>query len=233
MGLVKMHEPIRNIPLPSNNKGHAWKENDTKEASEIEESKDQSTSTSSQPLAIPKELWRIVDALWRNGSLEKDLFILPGIPYEVQEIREALDTGADLPKNISIHSLVEMFSLFFTSLPVPIIPSSLLPSPDMDPANYRSFARKLLEQLSVYNYNVLVYIISFFRELLKHADHNKLNKDKLCLVCCQIFLSCDEDYHRKKKAKATSEPTEDSTGEDGEKNVIQMVFIHLLTTSSI
>merc|ERR1712146_533078 len=233
MGLVKMHEPIRNIPLPSNNKGHAWKENDTKEASEIEESKDQSTSTPSQPLAIPKELWRIVDALWRNGSLEKDLFILPGVANEVQQIREALDTGAELPEDISIHSLVEMFVLFFTSLPVPIISTNLVPSPDMDTANYRSFARKLLEQLSIYNYNVLVYIISFFRELLKHAEQNKLNKDKLCLVCCQIFLSYDEDYHRKKIAKSTPESTEESTGEDGEKNVIQMVFIHLLTTTSI
>lgn len=29
-------------------------------------------------LSIPKELWRLVDAIYRNGLTEKDLFILPG-----------------------------------------------------------------------------------------------------------------------------------------------------------
>ena len=38
----------------------------------------QSQSSAGAALSLPKELWRIVDAIYRNGLTEKDLFIQPG-----------------------------------------------------------------------------------------------------------------------------------------------------------
>ena len=35
-------------------------------------------------LEVPKEIWRLVDALWRRGALEPNLFLEPGIAAEVR-----------------------------------------------------------------------------------------------------------------------------------------------------
>ena len=36
------------------------------------------------PLGIPKELWRLVDLLYRKGMREPDLFVAEGDPQEVR-----------------------------------------------------------------------------------------------------------------------------------------------------
>jgi phosphatidylinositol-bisphosphatase len=79
-------------------------------------------------LPLPtKELWRLVDALYRTGLAEKDLFILPGVPEEVAAVREALDTGAELGP-VSAHSLAEVLMAFLQALAAPVVPARLLPT---------------------------------------------------------------------------------------------------------
>lgn len=39
--------------------------------------------------------------------------------------------------------------------------------------NMRSFCRKFLEDLPTINYNVFVYLISFFREVLAEESYNR------------------------------------------------------------
>jgi inositol polyphosphate 5-phosphatase INPP5B/F len=78
-------------------------------------------------LAVPKELWRLVDALYRTGLAEKDLFIQPGVPGEAAAIREALDTGAELGQ-VSAQSLAEVLMAFLQSLAAPVVPARLLPT---------------------------------------------------------------------------------------------------------
>ena len=46
-----------------------------------------------RPLDVPKELWLLVDKLQRDGVTCGDLFEQPGLHSEVQQIRDALDTG--------------------------------------------------------------------------------------------------------------------------------------------
>eukprot|EP00978_Attheya_sp_CCMP212_P022016 scaffold65048_cov43-Attheya_sp.AAC.1 len=76
--LVSMAEPVRNIPL------------DPLRRAEMRES---SSAMASAGLCVPKELWRIVDAIYSKGLHERDLFTTAGVPDEVMQIREALDTG--------------------------------------------------------------------------------------------------------------------------------------------
>ena len=40
-------------------------------------------STAAEELSVPKELWRLVDTLWRQGMREPDLFIAAGSDSEV------------------------------------------------------------------------------------------------------------------------------------------------------
>ncbi len=55
---------------------------------------------------IPKELWRLVDALWQGGMDEPDLFTISCPLKELRDIRECLDTGADFPA-CSPHAIAE------------------------------------------------------------------------------------------------------------------------------
>ncbi|CAJ0945610.1 unnamed protein product [Ranitomeya imitator] len=53
-----------------------------------------------KPLDVPKELCMMVDHLYRNASLQEDLFQQPGLRSEFEAIRDYLDTG--FPESIRI-----------------------------------------------------------------------------------------------------------------------------------
>jgi hypothetical protein len=125
--LVCALDPVRNIPPPAL---------DPSEANDLSPEKSQPL----QQLSIPKELWRLVDALWQGGMREKDLFTSSAEPGEVRrhlcvahfspqvaKIRECLDTGVDFPP-CSPHSIAEALILFISSLPQPLLPLELYPS---------------------------------------------------------------------------------------------------------
>jgi inositol polyphosphate 5-phosphatase INPP5B/F len=169
--LVLYKEPIRTIPLDAIEKAqHFPNENEI---------------SPSNALCIPKELWRIVDAIFEKGLQTPDLFSVPGNPSEVAEIREALDTGTAFASPNSIHSYVECFTSLLTSLSTPVIPSSLFPMVEINSENIQSMSRKFLEDLPPVHYNVLVYVMSFFREVLLHREGNKMTAAKLARICCK------------------------------------------------
>lgn len=132
-------------------------------------------------LAVPKELWRIVDYIYNQGMDVKGLFTERGNPSEVELIRECLDTGASF-EHFSVHSMAEAMIQLLDSLQEPVISMDLLPEVDFGTANLQIWGRRFLEQLPAMNYNVFVYIISFLRELLKQSDSNRLKPADLALV---------------------------------------------------
>ena len=114
--LVYTHEPVRNTRLPGS----------------LQQWEDVSTNGIPQPtstrLSIPKELWRLVDALWSSGAVrEKDLFSTHVDPADVAKIRNSLDCGVDFPRMES-HVYAEALVSFLAALPKPIIPSDMCPS---------------------------------------------------------------------------------------------------------
>lgn len=79
-------------------------------------------------LSIPKELWRLVDALWSSNALkEKDLFNAVADPNEVIAVRRALDQGSEFGI-CSPHAIAECLTSFLSSLPKPLLPPDLYPS---------------------------------------------------------------------------------------------------------
>jgi hypothetical protein len=81
-------------------------------------------------MSIPKELWRLVDALYVGGGMtERDIFQLVADPIEVATVRECLDRGEEFPPQVSPHALAEALGSFITALPSPLIPTDSTPSP--------------------------------------------------------------------------------------------------------
>jgi len=75
--------------------------------------------------------------------------------------------------------MAEALTSFLSNLSTPIVPASLFPSLDIDAQNIQMFTRKFLEDLEAISYNVFIYMISFFREVLLHRQKNRLSPAKV------------------------------------------------------
>lgn len=118
-----------------------------------------------EALRVPKELWTLVDHLYRHGLNEEGLFLVHGVEAEKCAIRECLDTGAPLEPAWSAHSVAETLLLFLDALPHPVIPIAFY-AQCIDPSASHSFCKQVVESLPEVNYNVFHYLVSFGREML-------------------------------------------------------------------
>jgi phosphatidylinositol-bisphosphatase len=207
--LVMYAEPIRNIPLDPIRRAE-YVENNI------------SSGATAAALCVPKELWRVIDAIYQKGLHNKDLFTTSGLPDEMNEIRECLDTGSAFGE-FNIHSMAETLISFLASLSSPIVPRSMFPNLEVDSQNMQYLARKFLEELPPIHYNVFVYIISFFRECLVHKESNLLSVAKLARICCNclaIGLQGASDF-------------DDSAASMQRRAGMQTIMTHFLETTSI
>uniref|UniRef100_A0A3P8YR92 phosphoinositide 5-phosphatase n=1 Tax=Esox lucius TaxID=8010 RepID=A0A3P8YR92_ESOLU len=133
-----------------------------------------STLIIDKPLDIPKELWQMVDHLYRNATKQAELFQQPGLRSEFQEIRDCLDTG--MPDSLpgSNHSVAEALLLFLDALPEPVVPFSLYQQ-CLECCSNPSQCKKVVSCLPQCHKNVFNYLAAFLRELLKHSAYNSLD----------------------------------------------------------
>jgi phosphatidylinositol-bisphosphatase len=198
--LVMYSDPVRSIPLDP-----------IKRAEKID-------PRAASALCVPKELWRLIDALYEKGLQEPDIFVEPGFAEEVKQIRESLDTGAPFGR-LRIYSYAEALVSFLASLSTPIVPQTLFPSVEIDSTNIQMSARRFLEELPPIHYNVFVYVISFFREALLYRDRNGLSAAKVARICCSCM--------------APGTGLDNSSGSLQRRTGMQLIMLHLLETSSI
>ncbi len=168
--LVLYNDPIRSVPLDP--------------VERIEKYGGDQTAV----LCIPKELWRIVDAIYEKGLHERELFSISGYEEEIQRIRECLDTGEPFG-DFRIHSMADVLVSFLSSLSSTVVPPNLLPGLEIDAQNLQGNARSLLEGLPPIHYNVFVYIISFFRECLLFQQSNQLTAAKMARICVRCLVN--------------------------------------------
>jgi len=143
----------------------------------------QSGKGSNKRLSMPKELWRIVDFIFKRGMDEPGLFVTQGNPNQIGQIVECLDTGKEFSSHFSVHSMAEVLIRFLANLPEPVFKQ--MEEKYNDSMRISEFSKNALQQLPSVNYNVFIYIISFLVEVLRHPN-NKLNSTQLVL----IFSSC-------------------------------------------
>jgi hypothetical protein len=159
-------------------------------------------------LAVPKEIWCLVDALYRRTvvvsglgssmpleSLE-GLFVDSGSQDEIATIREALDTATPLDEAagaVSSHSLAEALLQLLDSLSDAIVPMEFWPHADFDHAvPIANWCSNFLAQLPTTNYNTFVYIVAFVRELVaaavKDGDQNGGLAQRLAAVFSRTMV---------------------------------------------
>uniref|UniRef100_A0A8C4F3R4 phosphoinositide 5-phosphatase n=1 Tax=Dicentrarchus labrax TaxID=13489 RepID=A0A8C4F3R4_DICLA len=129
-----------------------------------------------KPLDIPKELWMMVDHLFRNAIKQEDIFQQPGLRSEFADIRDCLDTG--MPDSLpgSNHSVAEALLLFLDALPEPVVPFSFYQQClEICSNNVSFFSLQVISMLPQCHQNVFNYLAAFLRELLKNSSSNRLD----------------------------------------------------------
>ncbi|ETV82631.1 hypothetical protein, variant [Aphanomyces astaci] len=152
---------------------------------------------------IPKELWRMVDALYTHGLDAPNIFVDTDLS-EAAVLREALDTGAPFP----VHRPQSMAALvvhWLQTLRESVVPEASVASDVL-----------VVDALTAVHYNVFMYVMSFLREVLAHAPRNLLHASKLAFV----FARCLLGY------TATQTPTP-------KIDAMERLLAHFLTTGTL
>ncbi|XP_053287675.1 type II inositol 1,4,5-trisphosphate 5-phosphatase isoform X1 [Pleuronectes platessa] len=165
-----------------------------------ESSGDENAVTVEKPLDIPKELWMMVDHLFRNAIKQEDIFQQPGLRSEFAEIRDCLDTG--MPDSLpgSNHSVAEALLLFLDALPQPVVPYSFYQL-CLEGCSNASQCEKVISMLPRCHQNVFNYISAFLRELLKNSANNRLDVSILATIFASLLLKSPQKQDLAEKRK--------------------------------
>ncbi|XP_069478761.1 type II inositol 1,4,5-trisphosphate 5-phosphatase isoform X2 [Ambystoma mexicanum] len=145
------------------------------------------TAGKEKPLDIPKEIWMMVDHLYKMASNQEDLFQQPGLRLEFEEIRDCLDTGMHDTLPGSNHSVAEALLLFLEALPEPVICYELYDK-CLESAGNITMSIEVISRLPWLHKNVFDYIMSFLRELLKNSMKNHLDVKILAIIFGSLLL---------------------------------------------
>lgn len=162
-------------------------EDDSKTTAAVLQSK--SSRAQKKFLRLPKEVWRMVDYLFKHGMQNKSIFRDVGITDEVETLKECLDTGAEFPGDVSVHSVAQTLIVFFENLKEPVFPTGLTEQYN-DSIDLADWVEESLNHLSPAHYNVFMYLVAFLRELLKHSAANGLSANQLVLIFAGCLMAC-------------------------------------------
>ncbi|XP_072572370.1 type II inositol 1,4,5-trisphosphate 5-phosphatase isoform X2 [Paramormyrops kingsleyae] len=186
--LCHLREPIQDMPL------------ETLQQLILMTSEEVSDPITEKPLDIPKEIWMMVDHLYRNASKQEDLFQQPGLRSEVGKIRDCLDTGTPDSLPGSNHSVAEALLLFLDALPEPVVCYSAYQQ-CLESCSNASQCKKVISSLPQCHKNVFNYLTAFLRELLKYSEYNQLDTSILATIFSAFLLrsSAKQEQAERKK----------------------------------
>ena len=139
---------------------------------------------------VPRELWRLVDALVRDPRTldTPELFLRAGPPAEQRAVRECLDTGAPFPAAVAPHSLAAVLVRLLEQLGQPLL------APDVRAAllhagtTHAECRHVLAQRLSDEQYTTFYYVVAFLRELAAHSAHNGLTPERLAVLFSGVLV---------------------------------------------
>ncbi|XP_066058435.1 inositol polyphosphate 5-phosphatase OCRL isoform X1 [Chamaea fasciata] len=184
--LCRMKRPIREVPVT--------KLIDLEEDSFLEKEKSilqmgslDGEEASEVPLQVPKEIWLLVDHLFKHALHQEDLFQTPGMQEELEQIIDCLDTS--IPETIpgSNHSVAEALLIFLEALPEPVICYELYQR-CLEGAHSSRLCRQVILQLPSCHRNVFRYLMSFLRELLKYSEDNNISATMIAALFSSLLL---------------------------------------------
>uniref|UniRef100_A0A8D3BKH3 phosphoinositide 5-phosphatase n=1 Tax=Scophthalmus maximus TaxID=52904 RepID=A0A8D3BKH3_SCOMX len=189
--LCRLKEPVRDMPremlrqLVSAPKSRAGR----------------NAANTEKPLDIPKELWMMVDHLFRIAIKQEDIFQQPGLRSEFAVIRDCLDTGIPDSLSGSNHSVAEALLLFLDALPEPVVPYSFYQQ-CLESCSNASQCEKVISMLPQCHQNVFNYLAAFLRELLKNSACNRLDVNILATIFASLLLKSPKKQDLAEKRKA-------------------------------
>ncbi|XP_046627214.1 inositol polyphosphate 5-phosphatase OCRL isoform X3 [Neodiprion virginianus] len=160
-----------------------------------------------EPYPIPKEIWLLVDNLYRHGIKTKQLFESRGYHSEIIAIRDWLDEGSQESMPGSVHSVAEAFLLLLESTAEPLVPYNLHNVCLTAATNY-SQCKQIVMQLPEIRRTVFIYICCFLQEILNHTQDNFQDAKTLASLFGSIFLrdpprSRDDRNQRSRASQVT------------------------------
>ncbi|XP_075619932.1 inositol polyphosphate 5-phosphatase OCRL isoform X2 [Balearica regulorum gibbericeps] len=146
-----------------------------------------SEEASEMPLQVPKEIWLLVDHLFKHACHQEDLFQTPGMQEELEQIIDCLDTS--IPETIpgSNHSVAEALLIFLEALPEPVICYELYQR-CLDWSHNSRLCRQVIFQLPRCHRSVFRYLMSFLRELLKYSEENNVSVAMIAALFSSLLL---------------------------------------------
>ncbi|XP_031320668.1 type II inositol 1,4,5-trisphosphate 5-phosphatase isoform X6 [Camelus dromedarius] len=191
--LCHMKEPILDLPLETIRELTLMQLHTEDDGSQLEKS-----------MEIPKELWMMVDYLYRNAVQQEDLFQQPGLRWEFEHIRDCLDTGTIDTLSASNHSVAEALLLFLESLPEPVICYSAYRT-CLECSGNLTASKQVITTLPACHRNVFTYLMAFLQELLKNSTKNHLDDNILASIFGSLLLrnpAGDQKLEMAEKKKA-------------------------------
>ncbi|XP_075576935.1 inositol polyphosphate 5-phosphatase OCRL isoform X6 [Pelecanus crispus] len=146
-----------------------------------------SEEASGMPLQVPKEIWLLVNHLFKHACHQEDLFQTPGMQEELEQIIDCLDTS--IPETIpgSNHSVAEALLIFLEALPEPVICYELYQQ-CLDWSHNSRLCRQVIFQLPRCHRSVFRYLMLFLRELLKYSEDNNVSVAMIAALFSSLLL---------------------------------------------
>lgn len=150
-------------------------------------------SPPSQVLSVPKEIWQMIDFIYKNGMDEDGLFMISGLEHEIDQVRESLDCGKEIA-DVSVHSVAETLLRFLSSLMEPLLAHQSIEDAPLK-TNLGTWADEILATLRPSSYNSFVYLVTFLREVLRHSASNGAREEMLVVLFASCMTQTDPETH--------------------------------------
>ena len=142
------------------------------------------------PLALPKEVWRMVDHIYRVGLGTPNLFARGSASdSEAEAAMECLDTGDSFERRgVSVHGVADALLRYLVSLPESVVPQRLFWE-CVEAGGSRAAAYAFAaERLPAVHYNVFYYLMSFAREAVGRSAENGLTPERAAAIFSSVLL---------------------------------------------
>ncbi|XP_050314272.1 inositol polyphosphate 5-phosphatase OCRL [Anthonomus grandis grandis] len=138
--------------------------------------------------SVPKELWHLVDHLYRHGLKVRDLFESSALHEELIRIRDWLDCGSQDPLPGTPQAVAESLLLFLLYTKEPVIPYDLQDICVNAASNFENCRQLVLMKLNDIHRTVFLYICLFLQELVKYSNDNGYDAKNLASLFGDILL---------------------------------------------
>ncbi|XP_044731936.1 inositol polyphosphate 5-phosphatase OCRL isoform X2 [Chrysoperla carnea] len=136
---------------------------------------------------IPRELFLLVDHLYRHGLKTRNLFERRAIQSELIQVRDWLDSDGPDPPPTHAYVVAEALLLFLLCTPEPVIPHRLLNQCIASGPTY-AHCKQIVSQLPEVERNVFLYVCLFLQELLHYSADNGADAKTLSTIFGDVLL---------------------------------------------